>query len=360
LGEKDATRRVRVLPRRYVLSICKKGKLRVCIELGFLLALVLVCSKANAGDLAPIHIGIQTDFYADNTEYSNRFRKGETLFGAYSLVYLSYCHPRFDLSLGGFYKRDYGDEKGVTDALPLFRFRYLHDWFTYTAGFLDSSNNHGLPDAILIEQYPFIYPVEEGMQFKARYGDLVADVWVNWYLRDTTNHREFFAAGFNTTFCRDIFVLELGGRVSHHGGQIYDTGLVSDSFAGLMSIGCNGRAASTDLGLALTAMGDIDRPERPSNRNRTEGYGVQGEAFVSPWGWKLYYQIFSGNCFRVEQGDPIYQTEKALHRFGICHEFRLENFVTASLKAEGVSIESNLDYNYSVVITVFLDLVPFH
>jgi len=316
----------------------------------------------GAGDPGfPVFLHADASFYANDLEYFTELSPGKTYFGADTSLYFTVERPSFDLSLGVFLKRDFGDEAGLSDVLPLFRFRYKIPWASFTLGFLDSRDNHGLPEALLAQQYPFRYPVEEGAQILVRAGSLRADAWINWYLLNTPEHREFFAAGLHASASRRFLSVELGFRVSHHGGQEFDVGLVTHNLSGMVRgvLSHRWQALQADYGLAFTmyAAGDYEKEALPDGRTKEViGYGGEAECFFSPWGWRLYYRIFSGKDFIVEQGDPLYRTEKPLHRFGVRKTLAIQNLVQARLQFEGVMVESELDYNYLLAVDVSLDL----
>ncbi|MGW8323481.1 MAG: hypothetical protein ACWGSD_18200, partial [Thermodesulfobacteriota bacterium] len=114
----------------------------------------------------------------------------------------------------------------------------------------------------------------------------------------------------------------------------------------------------SEIGVSGTLLGSVDDPDREGVSDlRTEGYGGEAEVFFSPKGWKLYYRIFSGCDFHVGQGEPLYRTQKPLHRFGVQKTFFCDERVRARLQAEGIYIDSTLDYNYFLVIDVCLDLL---
>jgi hypothetical protein len=282
-----------------------------------------------------------------------------TFVGVYSSLYFSYQRPDFDLSLGVLWQRDFGDEDEVSDAFALYRFRYRGDHFNLWAGSIDARGNHRLPDALVAEQYPILYPVEEGLQLLARTRNLEADVWVNWYLQNTPDHREFFAGGLYVQAGRTPFTAALGFRVTHHGGQLFSSGPVADNLSGMLRCTVTGTPCllDTELGVTATLLGALDDPDRDGVDRKQEGYGVEGEVFVVPKGWRFYYSIFSGHAFRVEQGNPMYRTEKPFHRFGIRKTLALAPPIALRLKLEGAYIEADMEYSYSLFIDIALDIL---
>ncbi len=309
----------------------------------------------------PIFLHTDASFYVNNLEYFNGFAEGKTFFGAETSLYFTMDRPSFDLSLGVFLKREFGDEDGLSEVLPLFRFRYKTRVASFTLGFLDSRNNHGLPEAILALQYPFYYPVEEGAQILVRYGNFRADAWINWYLLNTPEYREFFATGFHASAAWPFVSCEAGLRLTHHGGQIHESGPVTINLAGMIRcvLSDHWPALNADFGVAGTLYGSVDAEKDALPGGETEklfGCGGEAEAFFAPWGWKLYYRVFFGRDLVVEQGDPFYRTGKPLHRFGLRKSFTIQNLVRTRLQLEGIYVESNFEYNYLVVVDVFLDL----
>jgi len=107
---------------------------------------------SNSGLTLPVLLQIDASFFFDNTEYHNPYWTGRTLSGAHTSLYMVYERPSFDLALGAFLQRDFGDEQEVTEAKTFFRFRCKMSHYRLLAGVIDSNNNHGLPDALLVRQ----------------------------------------------------------------------------------------------------------------------------------------------------------------------------------------------------------------
>ncbi len=309
----------------------------------------------------PIFLHADATFYVNNLEYFNGYQEGKTFFGAETSLYFTMDRPSFDLSLGVFLKREFGDEDGLSDVLPLFRFRYKTRVCKFVLGFIDSLDNHGLPEAMLAQQYPFYYPVEEGAQILVRTRHFRADTWINWYLLNTPEHREFFAVGLHASSSWRFISGELGFRTTHHGGQEFHEGLETNNLSGMVRgvLSERWQDLKTDFGVAFTLYGSADYAEGglPGGGTRKVlGYGGEAECFVAPWGWKLYYRVFSGDDFFVEQGDPLYRTNKPLHRFGLRKRLSIQDLVRVKLQIEGVAVETYLEYNYLITVDVFLDL----
>lgn len=324
------------------------------------LALAAACllHPPEARGAATLRVSVDTTFYYDNTEYFNRYRAGATLLGAHASASLMYEQPSFDLSLGAFWQRDFGDDSEVSKALPLYRLRYKGRHIRFITGFIEPRNNHGLPDALLVRQYSLLYPVEEGMQLLANHRNLRIDVWTNWFLVNTAAHREFLAAGLHVRAHVSHLTGFLGFRVTHHGGQLFDSGPVTDSLGGM--IGCTAAtdlpALDTQIGASVTLLGSHDNPAQPLP-DGSLGYGIEAEAFIVPLGWRFYYRVFSGWNLRVEQGNPMYRTEKPFHRFGVRKHFPIGSEVWGRMQLEGVVLDSRLEYSYFLVLDVSLRLL---
>ena len=316
-------------------------------------------AETTGSDAAfPLHVQADASFFCDNTEYHNEYGTGQTLMGAYTSLYLVYERPSFAFSLGCFLRRDFGEEQEVSEALPLFRFSCQRSHYRLLAGVIDSRNNHGLHEAMLVRQYGLIYPVEEGLQILARYKNLSADAWINWYLLNTPEHREFFAGGLYGKATWPLVSAEVGLRVSHHGGQLYEVGPVSDNLSGMVrwTISDTWSTLDAEFGFVGTLLGSLDVPDRDAADGSVKGFGADLEFFIAPKGWRIYYCLFSGHDFIVEQGNPLYRTEEAFHRFGLRKIMVIEDMVRARFQAEGLVIDSDLEYNYSLIIDVFLNL----
>jgi len=342
-------------------------KIRTDKKAAWILLLILMSAGTSLAEASenmkdpgfPVYLHTDASFYIDNLEYTNKYQEGITFFGAQTSLYFTVDRPRFDFSLGVFLRREFGDEDDLSMALPLFRFRYKTDYGKFIFGFIDSSNNHGLPEAILSLQYPFVYPVEEGLQILPHYRNFNGDAWINWYLLNTPDHREFFAAGVRLSASWSFFSCMLAGRASHHGGQLYDVGPVTNNVAGVIraTLSETWDALRADFGIFGSFYGsytDEDLVELQALPSKT-GYGGGATVFFAPYGWRLYYEIFFGHNYYCEQGNALYRSNKPLSRFGVLKRFHLYDMIRGRFQVEGIVVDSRLEYNYMLVIDVFFD-----
>src|SRR5512145_928342 len=87
-------------------------------RMAVLLGVALLSSTASAQE----QLSIKSDFlfYGDNTEFSNPFREGETIFGAAVRVAFEIAlNDRVTLSAGGFANQRFGSEQAFDDTRPV-------------------------------------------------------------------------------------------------------------------------------------------------------------------------------------------------------------------------------------------------
>ena len=129
---------------------------------------------------------------------------------AFPLVALE-LRPAGDLLLlrFGSLDRDHGFHPALTDEA---RYVYGRNYETLY--------HQSVPDAARrpIGDDPFL-PVENGAQARLAWGDLSAELFVDWQLLETRTHREKFAVGFLASYTLGRIEAGVQGRLVHYGGQ---------------------------------------------------------------------------------------------------------------------------------------------
>src|SRR5262245_37049733 len=99
----------------------------------------------------------------------------------------------------------------------------------------------------------------------------------------------------------------------HTGGELFENGPVSDSFAYGPGIIVRGAAGPFDaLSLEVFGLGAHDRPDRAAASRRTiSGAGVFVRAAAEKNGWRGHVIVWRGNDFNHEDGDAHYQSHYA-------------------------------------------------
>ena len=200
---------------------------------------------AVAQERVTLHTNVT--FYGDNTEFFNPFRDGETLFGTAATVAFDVAlNDRVTFRGGIFTDHRFGSERFAEQWRPVFSLTVDRGPSRFVIGTLDITPEAGLlgPDLVgphrLLpplqrETLAFTRPYEAGLQWKLDGARIEQDAWINWQRLNTNEHRERFDAGLTGRVPLDTPIPMAVAYQVHHvheGGQLFDTGPVSDSFAG--------------------------------------------------------------------------------------------------------------------------------
>lgn len=334
--------------------------------------------------------------YGDDTEFFSQFRTGETLLGIQFWSYLSYRpDPRIELLAGVFGNHQLGspDFFSQTHALlpqgddtttyspirPVLSLRYHSAHSLGVMGMLETDQRHGMLEPLQVMQMDITRPVEYGVQWIQHGAGFHGEVFLNWQHLNTPTSREIFDYGFVVR--KDLtHWLAVEGQLhgKHHGGQLYNVGVVANNHAGAIGIRLSdslpilGRSELAYF--RLGSDGYLDTLQAQAYPDK--GYGNYFRGKVSPGGvLDVVAIIWTGHGFHSEEGDNHYNsigwdpTYFKLSRFyaelGFLKRFRLGGDVTIdtelrfhqidqfkSIAIGGVSFE----YSYRIIGTVPLSL----
>ncbi len=201
---------------------------------------------APAGAQERVTLHTDVTFYGDNTEFSNPFRDGETLFGTAATVAVDVeLNDRVTFRGGLFTNHRFGSERFAEQVRPVFSLTVDSGPSRFVFGTLDTMPErdvmgpdllgpHRLLPPLQRETLAFTRPYEAGLQWQLAGRRIEQDAWVNWQRLNTDEHRERFDAGLTGRLPLDTPIPMAVAYQVHHvheGGQLFDTGPVSDSFA---------------------------------------------------------------------------------------------------------------------------------
>jgi hypothetical protein len=261
-------------------------------------------------------------FYGDNTEFSNPFREGETLIGAFANVFLeARLSERLAVRGGVFGNQRFGSENAFDQVRPVLalvigsqRSRLVlgtleTDRRSYGAG-PDRLGPHGLLPPIQRETLAFERPWEAGVQWIVDTPRIMQDAWVNWQRVNTAAQREIFDAGLTMRLrLRPALALRSELHVVHQGGQLSSVGPVSDSAAYAVGIEAGGPVGRVDrVSLEGLAVVSRDVPDRERDSQSRTGFGTFVRAAVEEGGWRGHVIVWRADDFVKREGDLHYQS----------------------------------------------------
>jgi hypothetical protein len=268
----------------------------------------------------PVTIGADLTFYGDNTEFSNPFRRGETLLGVHGRLFVEAdLSERAALRLGVFGNQRFGAEHGFHNVRPVaslvlhgaanqFIFGALDQGAMREGSGPDLDGPHALFPALQRETLAFTRGYEAGLQWIHTSPRLRQDAWINWQQLNTPGQREVFDAGVNGRApVTSAISAAFQAHIVHHGGQLFHDGPVSDSLAfgpGIVVAHAAGRIER--LAGEMFVFGSFYRPDREQPSRDRSGFAGFVRVSGERGGWRGHLLAWRGSDFIKEEGDPNY------------------------------------------------------
>jgi len=211
------------------------------------------------------------------------------------------------LNLGLYGILFFGDEDFLSDAKPLASYTFnLEDSFYFTMGYLDNENRHNMLDALQREQLEYTRQIDYGFQVQMKNKYAYLDLWINWNLLNTPEHREYLDGGINLYVYIYNLIFNLQRYWSHHGGTLYPSGPVKNNYSlalGLENYYNLKYRVFNKIGYKIYYLAYDQQGTLP----KRQGYGTLGELYSYVLNFKLYCDFWYGNNFFTEEGNPLYQ-----------------------------------------------------
>ena len=257
--------------------------------------------------------------WCDNLEFFNDYREGYLHLGAYVRPRFE-VRPseRFSFAFGVHVRKAFGDEDFFSDARPVFRGRINRGNFSFLLGEVISANRHGLPDALMREEFLYDPAIEEGFQFLYKGKTVQQDFWAVYDALNTAEHREHLMAGNNTTMHAGPFAMLVLLYADHYGGQVFapEGDPVRENVAGGGGISwkLDFKNVVNQVGLKTLGMASATSRE---NAGYDKGWGSLSYAWISAWDTRFQLSFFKGKDFVAWQGNPMYQTGSPYVTFAV-------------------------------------------
>lgn len=307
-----------------------------------LIILFLCVSPLCAHELS---LALDSHFYLDNTEHFTDYHIGGSYVGAHASSWLEmHSFDCISFHAGIFFNHIFGDETIPTEVRPIIRFIYTKDkLLTLVFGNLFTQGQYGMLDALLMEQRNYTEKNKYGLSLSLSNRFLSYSAWANMDLLVTPEHREYIEHGQNFFF--EAFGLYANAQffVSHHGGQFFHTGVVSDNFSAALGIGYTLSLWRFELGSDLYLIGDIDIPDRNIPRLNTKGGGIYPGVYFGGFEtfrvyahyWRQYIDDEKNIGFKTEAGNPLFRIEGNYFSFGLKIERPIVKSTRVLVEARG-------------------------
>jgi hypothetical protein len=285
-----------------------------------LLAAILLPLSVAAQESVTLETSVL--FYGDNTEFSNPFREGETLFGAAIRLFADVrIGERVALNLGAVGNHRFGADDAFEFVKPIasLAVQSKSGASRFVMGSLETTNAwrpagpdrggpHGLLPPLQRETLAFERPYDAGLQWFYRSPRIDHESWINWQQVNTPEHRERFDIGIDSLVTvRPPLSLAFQAHVVHRGGQLFASGPVADSFAygpGLMV-----RHRTSRFGeVGFEAFGLVSHfvPDREAEHLNRDGAGMFLRLQARRDDWRGHLIVWRGDDFLKEEGDANY------------------------------------------------------
>jgi hypothetical protein len=170
----------------------------------------------------------------------------------------------------------------------------------------DLAGPHGLLPPIQVETLAFTRPYEAGLQWTVTSPRVSHDSWLSWQRLNTSDHREALDAGIAGE-------ARIGGPVSvgyqahvvHHGGQLFASGAVSDSYVVSPGLVVRGRGPVRPS-VELYWLKSHDDPDRSVANGARSGDGGFLRIAVQNAVWRAHVIVWRACDFIKQEGDPNY------------------------------------------------------
>jgi hypothetical protein len=320
------------------------------------LAAAVFAAASPSAAQSPISLRINAVFFGDDTELSNPFRPGESILGSNQRIIAEIdAGDHAALQLGVYAIERAGSDSPIDQALPIVSLRIHSLTQQLTLGTLstdrtdfgpDRTTPHGLLPPLARETLWFTRAYEAGVQWQLRTEKVAQEIWFNYRKLNTPEHREHFDAGMTGRFpIHGPVAAAYQVHLVHHGGELHESGPVSDSLAYGPGLVVRGAVGPLDaLSLEVFGLAAHDRPDRAvSSRLRTiSGAGLFLRAAAEKSDWRGHLIVWRGNDFNHEDGDAHYQSHYATGaRYRGTRDYGESGLTRLFRPAPGVDVEAS-------------------
>jgi len=266
-----------------------------------------------------VHLNFYNFNYVRNYEYSNQFHDGYTLYGTQLEPQLTYyAHPNLAITAGAYLRKDFGNEKGLYDAKPLFNVKYSKNDLTLVFGSLEGNIQHNYIEPLYNFERKITTPIEYGTQLLIDKERFSLDTWIAWqkmiYAGDAA--KEEIVGGFSgdvTLIKNEGWKLSIPAQmlVYHQGGQV---DVLKDIPISTLFNGATGFTLSKNIGYHIKQAYTTNYIAAYKDFSPTKvrayqgGFGLWLNAGIDTrWG-NLAASYWQGNNFITIKGMPLYQS----------------------------------------------------
>lgn len=256
--------------------------------------------------------------YLKNNEYYNNLNPGSTLFGFQTRGLMHYRITESAVfSAGALLQRDFGDQQGLSRAIPLFNFELRRGFWLWNLGNIKPHIHHNLAEPLTDYENILRIPVEGGLQAIRRSESAWYDVWLEWRelanARQGTQERIVFGQSLEKRLVKTssyYLSLPFQNVIYHQGGQALN---LNSHVRTHINVGAGLRLGRNDSLFLAEALwfGSMDNSPAPSQPYQ-DGWAIMGNLRLRP---HPYHEIalswWYAREFSSPTGNPVFSNVNA-------------------------------------------------
>lgn len=278
-------------------------------------------NSENKYDTSKLSFELDNTNFLKNNEYFSNFAVGYTLIGYFIKPQMVY-HPfsKLEINLGGYFLNYFGSIDKKIFVYPVFSIKYKPiSLFSITFGSLQGTVNHCLPETIYDSETYITDNVENGLQFNLNSQKIKSQLWLDWqqFIFKNSNYPEKFCIGNYTNYnllnlnSKKSLNIDIGGIISHIGGQIDTSGVAVQSIVNTISgINFKWNKFLTLYSIYHTSVDFSPQKQLPY----LYGYAILSGIELNCYHLNFAFEHWFANCYFSSFGSPIYQSLSQVYK----------------------------------------------
>ncbi len=335
---------------------------------------VLTCLVSSVGRAQSYTAAADFFFYGDNTEFSNRFREGETLFGASGRIFLDIVFNETVVLRGGVFGLGrFGSHEFLEHAEPMIALEVARGPSRFIFGSLetvatrhdivgpDYETPHGLLPPLQRETLAFTRGQEMGLQWLVHASRINHDAWINWQRLNYSRR----TASVSTRATVAQFACTRRGSCTASGISFTKAGnslpLAPSVTARASRLESSGHIASRAARIVLDGHPVVTRhvPDRETSASSETGLGIFLRGALEQGPWRGHLIVWRSRDTLKAEGDanylaqrldgPVFHKVRDYGELGLTRQFRPAAGVHLFAAARLHRVESSYEYSFRIV-----------
>ena len=275
---------------------------------------------------------------------------------------------------GLFMNHRFGSDQFAEQFRPVLSLTVDNGWSRFIFGTLDTVPRDGMfgPDLggphrllppLQVETLAFTRPYEAGLQWQLDTARIEQDLWISWQQLNTAEHRERFDVGLRGQIPFDTSLpIAVGYQIHyvHEGGQLFDKGPVTDSFAGGPGLIVEPQIGLfDDVSIETYLMWSKNVADRAIENVPDHGHGLFVRVAATKNGWRGHLIAGGAYDWLKEEGDlnygsrlldgTVFRPTRHYGELGIAKTFYGADGVVIQGAARLHGVEKDYPYSFRVL-----------